>query len=402
MKDIAIIGAGASGLVAAIQASRAGAKVSVFEKNAKIGKKILATGNGRCNITNKTISVENFHGKNPSFVKTALNTFDTNRCKTFFSELGIEMVEGAKGRLYPSSLQSSSVVELLIFEAQRLGVKFFCNSEVKEIEKQDNFFTLHVEEKRLLVKRVLIATGGLAMPNLGSCDSGYVFAQRYGHALVKPHPSLTQLLTKETLKDVSGIKVQGAVALYVDKKLVQEAFGDILFTNYGLSGSAILDISSATCKNLLQNREVTLKLDLLPHYTKEQLKSFLKKRLQFSSGKSIQMWLNGFINSKLATFISQKITIKNADDLSMKDIGKLAFLLKEFSVHVEDTKGFKSAEVTAGGVDTKDINPATMESKLQKNLYFSGEVIDIDGDCGGYNLHWAWASGYLAGKSMVK
>ena len=402
MFKVAIVGAGASGLVAAIVAARNGAQVFVYEKNNKIGKKILATGNGRCNVTNENIKLTNYHGLNPSFINPSINHFQTSTCKDFFRELGIEMVEGQKGRLYPKSLQSSSIVELLVYECTRLGVKFFLNREVKKIQKTDKEFIIYVEDESLHVKSVLIATGGLAMPSLGSCDSGYEFAKSFGHSVVPTHATLVQLICKEDLKSISGVKIQGDIEVFVDNEIKSIKSGDILFTNYGISGSAVLDVSRVVANALHFKRKVHVKIDLLPEYTKEQLKNLLKKRLKFSNSKSVELWLEGFINSKLARFIAKSLYVKNADDLNNKELTKLVYTLKNMNLYVEETKGYKTAEVTAGGINTKEIDATTMESKLEQGLYFSGEVIDIDGDCGGYNLHWAWASGYTAGKNMMR
>ena len=397
---IAIIGAGASGLVAAIVAARRGVKVRVYEKNNKIGKKILATGNGRCNVTNQNIELFHYHGTNPSFANPSLNRFNTSTCKAFFSELGVELAQGQKGRLYPRSLQSSSIVELLAYECKRLGAEFFLNTFVEKITKNSNDFSLHVEGKTLHTKKVLIATGGLAMPTLGSCDSGYEFAKSFGHKIVPTHPSLVQLVCREDLKPISGVKVEGSIEVYEDGQIKTNASGDILFTNYGISGSAVLDISRVASSSLLYNRALHVKIDLLPDYSKEQLKNLLQKRLKHSNGKSVAQWLDGFINSKLSLFVEKSLHVKSADNLNNKELTKLVYALKNLTLHVSDTKGFKTAEVTAGGVSTGDINSSTMESKLQSGLFFSGEVIDIDADCGGYNLHWAWASGMSAGNSI--
>ncbi|WP_245600611.1 NAD(P)/FAD-dependent oxidoreductase [Sulfurospirillum arcachonense] len=399
---IAVIGAGASGLVGAIAAARKGAKVCIYEKNSKIGRKILATGNGRCNITNQNIELSNFHGQQPFFVNSSIKRFNTFTCKDFFTELGIEMVEGQKGRLYPKSLQSSSVVELLVYECKRLGVTFYLDSEVTNITKKGEGFCLHVNEKSLHVNKVLVATGGLAMPSLGSCDSGYTFAKNFGHDIVPTHASLVQLVCKEDLKAIGGVKVEGMIEVLENGQSISSASGDILFTNYGISGSAVLDISRVAGHALLHNRALHVKIDLLPEYSKEQLKNLLKKRQKNSHGKSVALWLDGFINSKLASFIAKELPKKSADELNIKDITKLVYALKNFQLKVTDTKGYKTAEVTAGGVSVDQINAQTLESKLQRGLYFSGEVLDIDADCGGYNLHWAWASGYCAGNEIVK
>ena len=399
-KSLAIIGAGASGLVAAIVAARRGIRVKVYEKNNKIGKKILATGNGRCNITNQTIKTQNYHGANPKFVNIAIDRFNTSTCRAFFEKLGIEMIEGQKGRLYPKSLHSSSVVNLLVYECERLGVEFFLDTLIESISIDANGFALHVEGKKYHSSFVLIATGGLAMPTLGASGSGYEFAKSFGHSVTPTFASLVQLECDENLRDINGVKILGNVEVLSDKRAVASASGDILFTNYGLSGAAILDVSRAVGKLLQTRDEVDINIDLFSEYSKEQLKNILLKRAKNSNGKILSLWLDGFVNPKLAKFLAKKMDIKSADDLNTKDIVRLVYILKNFKFKAINTRGFRSAEVTAGGVNTDDINPKTFESKLQKGLYFSGEVLDIDADCGGYNLHWAWASGYSVGVSI--
>ncbi len=400
-KLIAIIGAGASGLVAAIVSARAGAKVKIFEKNSKIGKKILATGNGRCNVTNKSVKISNYHGLNPKFVNIAIDRFNTQVCRKFFSEIGVELTEGQNGRFYPASLQSSSVVKLLTYECERQNVEILLNQEVQSITKEGEKFALHVEGKKEYADSVLIATGGLAMPTLGASESGYEFAKSFGHTIIQTFASLVQLETKENFKSISGVKLQADVEIVQNREKIVFASGDVLFTSYGISGSAILDISRRVNKILQNSDEVIVNMDLMRQYSKEQLKNILLKRLKNSNAKSVALWLDGFVNSKLALFLSKDLRVKNADDLNTKDIVNLVYKLKNFKITAIGSRGFKSAEVTAGGVNTDEINPKTFESKLQKNLYFSGEVLDIDADCGGYNLHWAWASGYSAGTALV-
>jgi len=357
--------------------------------------------NGRCNITNKNISTSNFHTQNPKFLNQTLSRFTLATCRDFFGELGIDLVEGERGRLYPRSLQSSSVVNQLFFEAKRLGVKFELETKIQKITKQNDIFLLHVEDKKPLhVKNLIIATGSKAMPNLGGDESGYEFAKSLGHCIVKTHPSLVQLVTKEDLKAVAGVKQKAGVKLFVDSELKLELEGDFLFTNYGVSGSVILDISRVASWGVLHKKDVVLAVDLFPEFSKESLKNILKKRLKFAYEKSVPLWLDGFMNFKLASYFARKLKLEDTNKLNQKDLTRLVFELKNFKLHVEDTKGFKSAEVVAGGVCTKEVNPQTLESKLSKNLYFCGEVLDVDGDCGGYNLHWAWASGYVVGMSF--
>ncbi len=395
-KQIAIIGAGASGLISAIISAKRGFIIDIYEKNQKSGRKILATGNGKCNISNQNISIENYHGKNPSFSQTALKLFDRKKEKIFFSELGLELIKGKGTKLYPMSNQASSVVDFLVFEAQRVGVRFHLSHEIKNIEQKNGKFIINKES----YQSVLIATGSYAMPNLGSSESGYMLSKSFRHTIIEPFASLTQLISNERIfYEASGVKVESNLELFINGKIEQSIYGDLLFTNYGLSGSAILDLSRNASSALQQNKKVSIKIDLLPHLSIKELIALLQKRLPLLKDQSPNLWLNGIINKKLTNIILKKSKIikQNINQKSIKDI---AFIIKNLEVTIHDTRGAKGAEVMAGGINTNDINPQTMESKLVKGLFFSGEVIDIDGDCGGYNLHWAWASGFLAAQNI--
>jgi hypothetical protein len=400
-KKIAIIGAGASGLFAAICAARRGFEVVLYEKSTKVGRKILATGNGRCNISNENISLQNYQGCEPSFVKYALNEFNTNEVKKFFSNLGLEMLRGTNGRLFPMSLQASSVVEFLFFASKELGVEIVLGCEVKDIEKLGDKFRVGFNDINREFDKVIISTGSLAMPTLGSSDSGYKFAKKLGHSLEKPFASLVQLVcSDDTIAEASGVKVVADLEIFVDGEFKDSVRGDLLFTNYGLSGSGILDISRSASFGILNKKEVEIKIDLLPDISLEALKSLLLKRVKLSQTLPNELWLNGIVHKKLIKLIFMQGKISQDVKINIKIINKLAYVMKHLSLKIDDTKGVKSCEVMAGGVLTKDINPKTFESKLVPGVYFCGEVLDIDGDCGGYNLHFAWAGGYLAGMSL--
>lgn len=404
MKHVAIIGAGASGLVCAIIAARKGHSVTLFEKNSKVGRKILATGNGRCNITNQSVSLSRYHGEAIHLLKDVFKRFDTTTCKTFFRSLGLEMREGEEGRLYPMSHQASSVVDLLVHEARSLNVVFHLDAEVQDITCNEGQFVLHVKEQTHFFDACVIATGSLAMPTLGSSGSGYVFAKKLGHAIIEPCASLVQLTSNEAhLKEVSGVKIDTNVTLFRNNQKVQSVLGDVLFTNYGLSGSAILDVSRIVSKASLNGDSIYVLLDLMPAFSQEALQTLLQKRLSIASGKSLALWLEGLIPKKLAHFIvlhTHLTHLKTASDCSPKEIKKLVFALKSLKVSIAGTKGFESAEVCAGGVDVREIDAKTLMSHKINNLYFCGEVLDVDGDCGGFNLHFAWASGYLVGHNL--
>jgi predicted Rossmann fold flavoprotein len=395
-KEVAIIGGGASGLIASIVASRRGHKVTLFEKSKKLGRKILATGNGRCNITNQNISIENYHSSQLSFVKVVLKQFGSNEAKKFFSELGLEMVEeGDKGRLYPMSLQASSVVDFLEDEINSLGVNVVLDFEVKELKKNGDRFSI---DNRLF-DSVLNSCGSLAMPSLGSSDSGYRLVRDFGHQIVKPFASLVQLTSEdESIKEASGVKLNASIEVIVENEIKTSVIGDLLFTNYGLSGSAILDISRVVSSAISKKQDIYLVVDLLPDLSIDSIKALLKKRQNLD--KPIELLLNGLIHKKLIKIILKEANLQLEIKLNSKTINKISYAIKNLKVKVNGTKGVKSCEVMAGGIKTHDIDPKTMESKLTKGLFFSGEVLDVDGDCGGFNLHFAWASGYIAGRNI--
>ncbi|MDD3462423.1 MAG: NAD(P)/FAD-dependent oxidoreductase [Sulfurospirillaceae bacterium] len=407
MKNIAIVGAGASGLVCAITCARAGLKVDVFEKHTKPARKILASGNGRCNLLNKDTNICHFHSQNPSFVLPSISVFSFSKCLDFFCDIGIEVVEGEKGRLYPRSLCSSSVAELLFYECKRLGVGFEFGCEVLHVQSANEKFALHAEDKKLIFDAILIATGGMSMPSLGGSQSGYEFAKKLGHNIIEIAPSLVQLESSDkTIKEASGVKVDANIEIYVENSLHVSSRGDVLFADYGVSGSAVLDVSRVASVALQERKNVKAKIDIMPSFSKEELRVLLQNRLKKTNKKSVSMWLDGLINKKLTSLVLENSSLSknifSSDELTAKDMTKLAFGMKNIKIEITGTKGFKSAEVTAGGVDTKEVDAKTMMSKKVQNLYFSGEVLDVDGDCGGYNLYWAWASGFVAGHSMAR
>ena len=396
-KNIAIIGAGASGLAAAIVAARSGAKVTIYEKSAKIGKKIHASGNGRCNITNANISLKNYHGKHPHFAKEIIK-FDA---KKFFNDLGLELRFGNGTRLYPLSHQASVVVDFLGFECKRLGVTFVKECEIEKIEKENAHFVLHYHDSTSLHDAIMIATGSPAMPNLGSSQSGYHFAASFGHKVEKPFAALVQLTSPDTVfTKASGVKLEAQMEIFVDNQPKMEVKGDLLFTSYGLSGSAILDLSRIASRACMRDQKVFIMIDLLPEFSSQALKALLQKQLPLKL--PLYLWLNGIIPKKLIEPIMIVAKLDATKPLNNKTINTLTYTLKNLKISISGTRGAKGAEIMAGGVSTEEINPKTMESNLVKGLFFGGEVLDIDGDCGGYNLHWAWASGTRAGEAMAK
>ena len=403
MNDVLIIGAGASGLVTAIVSARRGKKVLILEKNNKVGKKLLATGNGKCNITNQRPTLERFHSQNPKFIAQIFEGYTYQSVKQFFKTIGLELIEGKEGKVFPMSLQASSVVELLESECEQLGVKIICNTQVEHVNNFSDGYkkvihTLGCEK----VKSVVIATGHLSAPQLGGLEAGVGFAKKLGLKTIKPFPTLVQLISHvNNFKEMAGVKVESRVTLKQKKGIIQKQ-GDVLFTSYGISGLAILDISRFVMQELIHTPSVTLEIDLMPKMSHEQIVALMRKSLVKKSQKSIKIWLQGFINKKLITPILKPLKLENKTVglISSNEIELIVNKIKCFEFKIDGSRGYKGAEVATGGVDTKEINPITMESKKHKGIYFTGEVLDVDGDRGGFNLHFAWVCGLRAGGAI--
>ncbi|GIT98881.1 NAD(P)/FAD-dependent oxidoreductase [Sulfurovum sp. TSL1] len=403
MVDMIVVGAGAAGLVAAIMSARAGQKVLLLEQNSKIGKKILVSGNGKCNIGNRYIASHRFHGESPDFIEAVLKGYDFQVVEKFFTSLGLVLIEGKEGKMFPMSLQASSVVEILEYEAKNAGVEILCDCAVTSLNKEEDIFTVETSQGTKRCKKLLLASGSPAAPQLGGSNSGYAFATKMGHSLIPRHPSLVQLCSDETwVKSCAGVKVGGVAQLHANGEYITEEKGDLLFTNYGISGLAILDLSREVSTRLANYDYCELNLDLMPELSKEKLTNLLLNRIKKESEKPVEIWLHGVINKKLISVILEqsKCKAKQEKELNRKEISKLVYTLKNLKLSINDTKGFRGAEVATGGINTTEINPETMESKLVPNLYFAGEILDVDGDRGGFNFHFAWVSGMKVGKNL--
>jgi len=398
--DVIIIGAGASGLMAAIAAGRKGSSVLVIEHKDKAGKKILATGNGKCNYTNLLQEDHCYRCDNSLFPQKVLRLFDTDNTIEFFKKLGIYPKE-KNGYLYPNSEQSASVVQVLLMECRRLGVKFNYNEKIIKFVKPN--FTLITDQGTYYGKNLILATGGCASSKLGSDGSGYDYAKFFGHSIIKPLPALVQLKSSDKYrKTISGVRIVGNIKAYGNDKVIGEETGEMVFTDYGISGIPIMQISRFVAKALDKKNKVKLIIDFLMDKRKNEVIDILKYRITYGKGKSVEEMMVGLFNNKLSYVMILKSNIDPTmicDKLKAKDLEKLADNIKEFTMIIIDTNSFDKAQVTAGGVSTLEINEKTMESKITKGLYLSGELVDVDGTCGGYNLQWAWSSGYVAGTS---
>lgn len=407
--DIIIIGGGASGLMTAIVAKDLGKDVAIIEGTDRIGKKILTTGNGRCNISNTNINspFDSYYGDNGKFFSQCLSEFTVEQTRNFFIYLGLPTVELENGKLYPQSLQASSVVDILKLALEERNIPLYNNCKVKEISKDSIFkiSTTNDEQPLFTCSKLVLACGGKSAVKTGSDGSGYKLAQGLGHSITKTLPAIVQLkLDYPHLKAISGIKFIGNVAAIVDDEIVRQDTGEVLFTDYGISGPPILQLSGICSKYISKHKKVRLVVDMMPEKSQEEVENFIEGHLSMFSHRSISTALIGVINKKLIPVLLKDIGIYNIHipcyELDWNQRSLLVKRLKEWTFICTDTNGFTAAQLTIGGVDTRDVSPLNLESNIVPNLYFTGEILDVNGDCGGFNLQWAWSSGYLVGSKI--
>ncbi len=392
--DIIIIGAGASGIVTAINAKNENNRVILLEKNDRIGKKLLATGNGRCNYTNMNLSEKNY--SSPDFVKRTLEDFSNEDLINYFRILGLESTLDGK-RAYPISLKANSVLNILIYWLEKKGIEVKTKSQVKEIKKTKKGYEVITNEETLRADIVVAAFGGKAMPASGSDGVSFEILKKMGIRVTDLKPALTQLkLDSKYLKHLSGTKVIGRARLLRDEKVIDEREGEILFTNYGISGPPILDISVNTKEGDV------IEVPLINNLKKDSIDMIYNRYYMFPDF-SLEEFLMGIVDKKFIHYIVDSLGMdKNTamNMISMGDFEKIIGLLLKSRFKVTGNTGFKNAQVTRGGVSLDEVSPENYEAKKYKDLYIIGEALDIDGDCGGYNLHFAFGCGYRLGKIL--
>ncbi len=399
--DVVVVGAGASGMVAAIKLARGGLKVALIERQNRGGKKILASGNGHCNIANINISPSNFYTKEKSFVGSFLGGYSVANVIEFFKSIGLEIRAKDDGKLYPHSMQASAVLNLLEAEIARLNIDSFYSSNIKQIEAG---FRVHLEDAILKANSLILATGSMAAPTLGGNGSGLEIAQKFGHKISKQLPALVPLLSKDPIcKTLAGVKHYCRVKLFLNGSEATSINEDFLFAKYGVSGLAILDISKDAVMALDRGLRVDIEVDFFPQINAKELTSFLKGRIDKKRDLNLKLWLSGIINSKIANYILRELNFESLSEarVNSKIVKEIVSRLKATKIEICGFREFKYAEVAQGGVELKDIDAKTMQSKLVKNLYFCGEMLDIIGQRGGYNFYFAWISAFRASKAIL-
>ena len=403
--DIAVVGGGAAGLTAAVSLKQKNANLSVavLEKLDRVGKKLITTGNGQCNITNKNLSLEFFHGKDKGFCLYATENLGNEKIISFFEKIGVEIVFEENGKAYPMSYQAGSVVDCLRFAADSNGVNTLCSHAVLDIVPLKNGYLVKTDKGDFKAKCVIVATGLLSGgEKVGSDGAGLKILKNLGYKSEPLFPSIVQLKTKEeTPKKLKGIKTDAFVSVYDGKNKIAESFGEVLFTDYGLSGPAIMQVSRFVGKG---DKLLTVSLDLLPQYTISQLTEMLLKRAKNLKNRPCEEFLTGMLNKRLGQTILKECGISLSQSVAEIEgrVEAVAQKIKAFNFTSNATTGFLNSQVTAGGLSTNQFDSKTMESKLHKGLFAAGEILDIDGDCGGYNLAFAWTSAMLAAKAAAR
>lgn len=391
MKRVVIIGGGASGMMAAIQAARTGAAVTLLEHNEKPGKKILATGNGRCNLTNLVQEPSRYRSSQPDFPWKIITQYPLEDTLAFFSELGI-YTKDRNGWVYPYSDQAAGVAQVLELEARHQKVKIKTTEEVTDILREDGQYLVKTATWQYPCDSVIISCGSSASNVEGSSTTGYELAEKLGHTVVKPLPSLCGIRGKDNYyAKWAGSRMDGRITLEIDGETVGEEQGEILFTEYGISGIGVFQLSRYAVRGTDEGKIATYHLDLMPQLTKEELVKLLLDRQQAGSYKNPQELLIGLLPRKMIDVLVKKTY----------EPEKIAERLKDWQVPVKGAYALQQAQICSGGVDPRELTEQ-LESRLHPGIYFTGEVIDVDGPCGGYNLQWAWSSGAVAGRAAAE
>ena len=399
---VLIVGAGASGMLAALTAARCGHEALLFERQSRVGRKLAATGNGRCNLTNTSASAEHYHGEDPSFVRGALEALTVPDTLALFRGIGLLTREEYGGRVYPLSNSANSVTDTLRFALEAEGVRPVSGDRVRALSRAPEDFAVTTESgARVEGAAAIVACGGLAGEKLGGGRDGYELLKSLGHTRTALYPALAQIATApEFPRSLKGVKADCAMRLLRGRETLAESAGEALFAETGVSGPAAFDLARTVST---AGDGLTLSLDLLRGLSFGEALAHLRARAERAPQLTAGELFIGAVPNRLARMLAKYAGLRQdapAASLDAKALKALAGAAKNFALPVRGTEGFANAQVTAGGIKTSEFDPATMRSRIVPGLYACGEVLDIDGDCGGYNLQWAWSSGHLAGRLL--
>lgn len=403
INDLVVIGAGAAGLCVAVYFKQNNPEktVRILESQPRVGKKLALTGNGRCNITNKNIDISRYHGQNRDFCAYALDRYNRFTVEKFFEDIGVNFTF-EEDKAFPSSFQAASVVDCLRFAAEELGVITHLETPVTNLQISGGNYKIISDKLTFLAKRVIIASGLLSAGDRLGCDGSMLnILKKAGYKTVKTTPSLVQIKTEtDIVRQLKGIKINTEVTLLVDGKPSRREYGETLFCDYGLSGPPILQISRGVS---LTDKRCEISLDIMPETDFNSLIAILRQRVKKLSKRNVDEFFTGMLNKRVGQVLLKSVGSKMTDkaaDINEARLEKLAQLMKDWRFSVTGTTGFLNSQVTAGGLDTTQFCDKTMESKIDKGLYAIGEILDIDGDCGGFNLQWAWSSAMCAADAI--
>ncbi|MBU0646859.1 MAG: NAD(P)/FAD-dependent oxidoreductase [Patescibacteria group bacterium] len=403
--DVVVIGGGPAGMIAAGKAAESGAKVALLEKNKNIGQKLLLTGNGRCNLTQNQFNVSEFIkkiGLNGKFLFSSLTCFGPEKVMYFFESRNLSLKIEKNEKIFPVSDQADDVLKVLKKYLDEQKVKIFYESEVIDFELENNRIkNLKLKDKIIQATNYILATGGKSYPLTGSTGSGYLLAKKMGHTIVDLIPSLVPIKTKENwIKELSGLSFKNiAITIFQNSKKQNTYFGEMIFTHFGLSGPIILDASRDIGK-FLKNGEVKIEIDFKPEFNFQQLDEYLQADFKKDANKNLKNYLLKFFSRKMVEIVIKLLKInadKKINEITKEERKNLIHFLKETKLSVEGLMGYDQAIITSGGVSLKEVDPKTMRSKIIDNLFFAGEILDLDGPTGGYNLQICWSTGYVAG-----
>lgn len=424
-RTVGIVGGGAAGMMAAITAARQGALVTLLEGNDRVGKKILSTGNGKCNLGNRKLDQEQYHTEQPGLLKECLERFGTEDTVSFFQGIGLLLKEKS-GYLYPACEQASAVLDVLRFELEALGVQVVNGCKVKQIMPgqkggkvsgqtimRDGQVPLGQADSRIIVKSdkrtfrfdsVVIACGGKAAPKTGSEGSGFQLAEQIGHKLIPTVPALVQLKCRESyLKAVSGVRADAVIRVWNDGQCIAGERGELQLTDYGISGIPVFQLSRQVNYILGKQKEVEITVDFLPDYGQEEYEVLQAGRKLLQNDRTVEEFFTGMLHKKLMQQFVKMAGLKPGESAAAADedaVKKVYRLCREWKLHVNGHNSYDNAQVCAGGVPLDEVTE-NLESRKAPAIFFAGEILDVDGKCGGYNLQWAWCSGYLAGKAAA-